>query len=369
MKKIAHITTVHQRNDSRIFSKQCATLAAGFGSVALFVADGKGGAETLGVKIIDIGKSEGRLRRFLSGSYNMFKALRAYKADIVHFHDSELIPLGLVLRVLGVKVVYDVHEDLPRDILIKEYVPYPLRSLIASVAEFVEWVGGCFFSGIVAATPVIANRFPSKKTLVVCNFPVQEEFALNGEAVYFSRAKNFCYVGTISEARGPLELVSAMEAMPPDCKLTLAGSFNTQELEVKAKSLQGWRNVDFLGWVSRKDVSQVLGRSRAGMVTLLPTQTHLDSYPIKLFEYMAVGLPVIASDFPLWRDILKGVECAIFVDPADPGEIANAMKWVLDHPSEAEAMGLAGKKAIKERINWAVEGERLLAFYRKNLLS
>ncbi|WP_339461951.1 glycosyltransferase family 4 protein [Pseudomonas sp. EA_105y_Pfl2_R69] len=369
MNKIAHITTVHSRSDSRIFSKQCATLAAAnFGTVALFVADGQGDSESQGVKIFDIGRSEGRLRRFLSGSYKMFKALRGYKADVVHFHDSELIPLGLTLRAFGVKVVYDVHEDLPRDILIKEYIPYFLRRLISSAAEFVEWVGGQFFSGIVTATPVIASRFPSKKTLVVCNFPIQEEFALNCELAYPARPKSFCYVGTISEARGPLELVNAMAIMPSDCRLTLAGSFNTQELECKARSLKGWARVYFLGWVSRKDVSQVLGASRAGMVTLLPTQTHLDSYPIKLFEYMAAGLPVVASDFPLWRDILEGVECAVFVDPANPGEIAKAMKWLLDNPSEAEAMGQAGKRAIEERINWAVEGEKLLAFYRQHLL-
>lgn len=369
MKKIAHITTVHPRSDSRIFFKQCLALAsANFGSVALFVADGKGAAERQGVKIVDVGKSEGRLRRFLYGSYRMFKALRAYKADIVHFHDSELIPLGLVLRVFGVKVVYDVHEDLPRDILIKEYIPYFLRKIISSSAEFAEWVGGHFFSGVVTATPVIASRFPSKKTLVVCNFPIQEEFALSCGGDYPSRPKNFCYVGTISEARGPLELVNAMEAMPSDCRLTLAGSFNTKELEDRAKSLKGWSAVDFLGWVSREDVSRVLGASRAGLVTLLPTQTHLDSYPIKLFEYMAAGLPVVASDFPLWREILEGVECAVFVDPANSGEIAKAMKWLLDNPSEAEVMGQAGKRAIEERINWTVESEKLLDFYRRHLL-
>lgn len=364
--KIAQATTVHKRDDSRIFRKECRTLAQAF-DVSLIVADGLGNAQADGVRIIDVGKDSHRLQRFVKAPMRVARVVFREKIDVVHFHDPELIPLGLFLRFTGRKVVYDVHEDLPRDILIKEYIPGALRAVISRLVVGLEWLGGRTFSGIVAATPTIADRFPAKKTTVILNYPMPEEFGQKQQTMpYAERPRAFAYVGTLSEARGVIETVAAM-AQVPDAQLLLAGAFNTQALGEQAAATPGWERVDYRGFVSRAEVERLLDASRAGLVTLLPTQTHLDSYPIKLFEYMAAGLPVIVSDFPLWRRILGGIDCAVWVDPRKPGDIAKAMSWVLHNPAKAEAMGVAGRDAVLNKLNWDTEGQRLVGFYRDRL--
>ena len=364
--KIAHATTVHRRDDSRIFRKECRTLTETF-DISLIVADGLGDARKDGVRIIDVGKDAGRGQRFLKASTRVARAVLREGIDVVHFHDPELIPLGLLLRMLGRKVVYDVHEDLPRDIMIKEYIPTALRTTISRVVAGLEWLGGRVFSGIVAATPTIAERFPKAKTTVILNYPLLEEFAEQRDSTpYAERGNAFAYVGTLSEARGVIETVAAT-ALTRNAQLLLAGAFNTEALREQAEQTPGWERVDYRGFVSRAEVERLLAASRAGMVTLLPTRTHLDSYPIKMFEYMAAGLPVIVSDFPLWRRILDGIDCALWVDPGKPEDIARAMQWVLDNPGKAEAMGRAGREAVLTTLNWTSQGGRLVAFYRERL--
>jgi len=107
----------------------------------------------------------------------------------------------------------------------------------------------------------------------------------------------------------------------------------------------------------------MLGASKVGLVVLQPVSNMGEALPVKLFEYMSAGIPVVASDFPLWRSIVEEANCGILVDPEDPVAIANAMQWVYDHPEEAEAMGRQGREAILSTYNWSNEEEKLFALY------
>lgn len=127
----------------------------------------------------------------------------------------------------------------------------------------------------------------------------------------------------------------------------------------------GWQSVDYRGRVPHDEVPGLLAGARAGLVTLLPTPNHLISSPVKLFEYMAMGLPVISSDFPAWRALLDGVDCAIFVDPTDPGDIARALRQILADPHRARAMGEAGRAAVRTEFNWAKQLDNLVDAYRR----
>ena len=129
----------------------------------------------------------------------------------------------------------------------------------------------------------------------------------------------------------------------------------------------GWSKVRFHGWSSRTEVANILGDVRAGLVVLHPLKNYIDSFPTKMFEYMAIGLPVIASDFPLWRRIISDVNCGLFVDPQNPEAIAKAMQWILDHPQEAEDMGRRGRKAVEEVYNWKSESVKLANLYESLL--
>ena len=298
----------------------------------------------------------------------MYRAVRAARPDVAHFHDPELVPVGMLLRLSGIKVVYDVHEDLPRQIQGKAYIPALLRRPIAAVAALCEWAAGRCFNGIAAATPIIGARFPARRTVVVRNFPILDEFNQIETGNYLQRPRQVAYVGGIAPLRGSVGMISALSRQtPPGARLQLAGAFMPAAHQGECEALEGWQSVDFLGWSDRAQVRDVLGAARAGLVVLRPTQSYRESLPIKLFEYMAAGLPVIASDFPIWRDIVEGAGCGLLVDPEDPDAIAGAMDWILAHPDEAKAMGERGRRATRETYNWTAEAHALVAFYRDHL--
>jgi hypothetical protein len=368
----AILTTVHFRGDTRIRVKEVASLAEQLGEpVNLFVQDGEGDADGAdeSVSVVDTGpRPGGRLARMTRGAWRMYRAVRRARPAVAHFHDPELIPVGLALKLSGIRVVYDVHEDLPRQILGKHWLSPWLRRPVSWAAEVVEWVAGRAFDGIVAATPTIARRFPAGKTVTVQNFPLLSELVAPDPVPYAQRPLHFAYVGSLGSIRGSREMVEAIGRMSDaSARLQLAGKFSNARDEEAARSLEGWGRVDYHGWASRPEVAQLLGNVRAGLVLFHPSPAHRDAQPNKMFEYMAAGLPVIASDFPLWREIVDGAGCGLLVDPLDPDAITGAMQWLLENPKEAEAMGRRGRAAVEATYNWEPEAEKLIEIYRRIL--
>src|SRR5690606_27542083 len=113
----------------------------------------------------------------------------------------------------------------------------------------------------------------------------------------------------------------------------LAGTFADERLKVAIAGAPGSNKVQFLGFLPRDGVARVLNQSIAGLVTLHPTPAYLNSLPIKMFEYMSAGLPVIASNFPLWREIVESNDCGICVDPLDSEQIAAAIDFLAENRS------------------------------------
>ena len=373
--EIAHLTSVHPRADTRIRIREVGSLAPGLGrAVALFVQDGKGDSvEASGmIRIIDTGPApRGRLARMTLGVWRMWRAVHSARLRVVHFHDPELIPLGVILKCLGYRVVYDVHEDLPRQVLTKHWLPAVARRPVSWVMCACEWLAARVFDAIVPAEPKIAGRFPPGKTTLIQNFPTPDELVTTDGIPYRERPPHFAYIGGISVIRGVREIIQATGVTRgndgQDARLCLAGAFQPSGLLDEVRATQGWEQVDFHGWADRKQVAGILGSVRAGLAVLHPTPKYLDAWPTKMFEYMSVGLPVIVSDFPLWRGIVEDAGCGLLVDPLDPQAIAGAMQWILDHPAEAEAMGRRGRAAVEKHYNWDTEARKLVALYNKLL--
>lgn len=362
--RVVHLVSTHAPTDVRVFLKEARTLAKAGYEVTL-VAPAEESKLLDGVHIQPVPKAKNRVERFILGIWRIYRAALAAKGEVYHFHDPDLIPIGLLLRLGGKKVIYDVHEDVPRDILSKHWIPVWLRRIIAKAMSATEWLAAGLLSGIVTATPAIARRFPPQKTVVIQNFPFREELVVEGSVSYTERPPNVGYVGGIEVIRGIREMVKAMECLPPalDAQLVLAGKFSPPGLAQEVQQMPGWERVKFLGWLGREQIADVLSGIRIGLVVLHPVPNFLESQPVKLFEYMSASIPVIAADFPLWRELVKGAGCGLLVDPLEPKAIAQAIQYLLEHPKEAGEMGLCGRLAVLEKYNWEVESQKLLEFY------
>lgn len=360
--KICHLTSAHPRFDTRIFIKQCCSLAQIYNTY-LVVADGVGNEVKNQVNILDVGKFNGRRNRMLNAPKAIFEKAIALDADIYHLHDPELIPIGLKLKKQGKKVIFDAHEDLPNQIMSKHYLNPIAKKILSLAVNIYERYACAKLDGVVAATPFIRDKFLkiNKNSIDINNYPKLEEF--NSIPKDTLKANQVCYIGGLADVRGIVEMVQAISLTQNTANLTIAGNFADKNLEQFVMAMEGWDKVNFLGYVGRDEIRNTLASSIAGLVVLHPTQSYLDALPVKMFEYMCAGIPVIASDFPLWRSIVNDAQCGKCIDPLNPFEIAKAIDFFHDNPNLVKIMGENGKNAVMEKYNWFIEESKLFTFY------
>jgi glycosyltransferase involved in cell wall biosynthesis len=352
--RVVHLTTQHEPLDVRIFVKEARTLAAAGHDVHLVAAGARGVQD--GVALHELGASPERgLRNLVARLRAARRAARLLRGDVYHLHEPELIPIGLFLKSKGARVVYDAHEETPLEVRALHADRPLLGACLALGWRAAERVCGAVVDAVVSATPSIAERFPHSKTVLIRNFPTAAEAADFVGGPHAERAANVVYIGGVTGIRGAHEMAAVIARVrEPSARLVLAGSGDV--------ALEGER-VEALGWLSRDGVAAVLREARVGLLVLHPVRAHLKSLPIKLFEYMAAGIPVVASDFPLWREIVG--EAGLLVDPLDVDAIAAAIDRLLADPDEAERRGAAGRAAVSERFSWEAEAERLLNLYAR----
>ena len=367
--KLVHLSSAHPRFDIRVFLKECRSLALYGHDVTLVVADGHGSELVEGVSIVDVGHLPGRLNRMIRITQRIFRQALELNADIYHLHDPELLPVGLRLKKSGKKVLFDSHENVAKQILGKLYIKPWLRRLVSWGYGLFERYACSRFDGVIAATPCIRNKFTAMgvRSVDINNFPLVGE--LDAQVSWDAKACEVCYVGGIGRIRGIEEVVQSMSHVRRGVRLNLCGRFSESNVEQACKAIPGWTSVNAYGGVDRAVVRKVMGRSLAGLVTFHPMPNHIDAQPNKMFEYMSAGIPVIASDFPLWREIVVGNGCGLCVDPMDPAAIAKAIDYLVQHPDVARQMGENGRRAVLERYNWSVEESKLFSFYNNIMLA
>lgn len=366
--RVVHLTSWHPALDVRVFHKECRTLAAAGYDVHLVVPDPPEAARD-GVTFHALPRAAGsKWARAAERLVNMYRAARALRADAYHFHETELVPLGILLKLQGATVIYDVHEDAPAEAMTMSGDRPRDARLLAAIYRVYERLAARLLDGFIVAWPGLEQRFPPDRCIILRNFPRLEDFgapdALPAPAETVDR---LIYAGGISNIRGIFEMLDALALLPPDvpARLDLLGKFQPPGLLSEAEQHPGWVRVDYQGWCSRDEVMQQMARARAGLVLFHPDRAHLMAEPNKLYEYMAAGLPVVASDMPHYRRIVEEAGCGLLVDPMDPAAIAEAIRWMLEHPSEAREMGARGRRLIREKYHWEAEAERLVAFYRR----
>jgi len=366
--KIVHLTSVHSPFDVRIFSKECCSLAqAGFQVTIVAPHSRDEIVDNVCIKAVPSANGNGRIRRMTGTVWSVLREALSQKADIYHFHDPELIPVGLILRAHGKKVIYDIHENVPKDILLKQYLPTWSRLFLSWLIGKLESWASRRFSALITVSPMIAERFTggNPRTVLIHNFPHLAELTECAQIVWESRQPVVAFPGGILRERGIRQMVHAMACLPDSTNATLeiaSGEF-PKDLWEELTQHPGWERVRYLGRLNRSQIIDLLGRASAGLVLYLPEEQNLCAMPHKLFEYMAAGIPIIASDFPLWRQILQGIDCALFVDPLKPPAIADAIQYILNHPTESARMGRIGREAVRLAYNWDSQARELVKLY------
>ena len=376
-RKICILTSVHPAFDHRIFHKQVKSLLKAGYDVTLIAQHDKD--ETVdGVRIVALPKPKNRLRRIL-GTWRVFNLAFKQKADVYHFHDPELLPWGWLLQKLTHKpVIYDVHEYFIDTILFKAWIPYFLRKPIARIFDKVEKTLACRLAAIITMTePMKQRRFSGCRGLCVsvCNFPILEIVDRAGESKGFdSRNEQYSVINTgkLTRERGFETILEAMDLVvkrhPEAICAILAETGGLAWLDEAHNSLmkrlikEG--SLKLIGRVPHIDVFQYLNISSIAWKPRLYYQETLD---VTVFEYMACGKPIVASDVPLINNIIREASCGILVDPCDAKAHASAILYLLEHPDEARKMGENGRKAVVVKYNWEKESKKLIAVYEKLL--
>ena len=365
--KIAHLTSAHPSSDVRIFRKQCRSLAAA-GYEVVLVAQHERDETIEGVRIRAVPPARNRLERMTRTAWRVVQIAAAEEPQIYHLHDAELLPFSPALRLRGGRVIFDMHEDFPKVALTRLWVPPWMRGTVS-------WMTGVGERVLLTGVPVIFaetsyqwNRPWVKRSTTVLNRALVDElFAIKAakHAVF-----TVCYVGWVFPDRGALNMLAAMEILADrgrivefECIGPIAEECRTEVMERAKRArlpvrMNGERLPPHEAW-------SLTARCHVGLAVLRGIPNSYAIEPTKLFEYMALGMPLIASNFPTYRAVVEGTACGLCVDPDAPAEIAAAIEWLMDHPTEAAEMGRRGREAVIREFNWEREAAKLLRLYEE----
>lgn len=369
--RVGILTSVHPPFDIRIFHRQARTLAANGYDVTLIARHTRREVRD-GVTVSPLPFFSARLLRPVLWPLLLWKALRL-KADIYHFHDPELLPLGYLLQVVTRKpVIYDSHEHLADSILTKLWIPAPLRRLVSALVERLEKSIARRLAAVVAVTPEIAELFRKEKAnaAVIGNVPVlgywpQDELPATRQPVVI-------YVGLLNKCRGIetlLDAASLLKQAVPAARVHLLGSIEWAGVEeryvthLQERLLEG--SIELLGTVPHEELPKYVTRAAVGWIPWLESPNNVRGMPNKLFEYMAASLPLVVPDFGLISRIVRETGCGLVAKTGDPRDHAEKLAYMLTHPDEATEMARRGFRIVHDVYNWDVEKQKLLALYRE----
>lgn len=371
---VCHFTTAHSQLKSRSFHREFRPLAS-TGMSVHYVSPAAAPAPRDGVKFVSLPQLTGRFQHMLSLA-SLLKVLVRQDADIYHFQDPELLPAAFALKLLFRKrVIYDAYEDFPSAVANKKSVPRLLRPLAAKVLAGVENLTARCFDGLMTADPLTLRRFGRQgksRKLVFYNFPNLDFFPPPAAG---TTSFDLVYRGGLSERTGVYVLLEALRLLgdkhfaasrPNPVRLLLIGYFDSslaeREFHERICSLGLESSVEIRGRIDHEEMAGALSQARIGVCPLLAIPKFLRNIPVKVFEYWACAMPVIATYLPPIRPFFRDENAGTLVPPGDAAALARAIGWLLDHPKEAARMGERGRELVVQRFNNGGEVRKLHRF-------
>jgi glycosyltransferase involved in cell wall biosynthesis len=361
--RMAVVTTAHAWGDGRVFQRELASCLEWGVETHVFMPLAElparlGWSDSARLTLHPLAVPRSRPGRFWLALGVWIELLRLGPWRLVQFHDPELIPAMALFAVLcpGTYTLYDIHEDLPLQMESKGYLAPWLRQPAARMASLLLRLARGLFSGFAPATEAIARAWPAAQSRVLHNYP-KALFSLAGRAPDPCRV---LYVGGLARNRGTLAALDAVRAarMQLPLRLELVGWVMEPEVgtAIRAAVAEGWCR--HIPWLEPEALAEHAAGAGIGLVPLLPRPNYLESLPTKLFEYMALGIPVLASDFPLWRELVVTSGAGRVAAP-QAGPLAEALLGMSRDPQGLAAHGERGRAAYGQRYRWEVEQRHL----------
>jgi glycosyltransferase involved in cell wall biosynthesis len=366
--KICHMTSVHDSFDTRIFLKECRSLAkSGF---EVFLVSNKANYELIdGVKLIPVKRTlKGRFSRILFFTWKILYYSLKTNSKIFHIHDPELLFAGIILKLLGKKVIFDVHENIKEQIKNKKWLP--LNFLIYRLYGLFDWISAKLFYLILAEKSYVdIYKNYTSKSVVILNMPdlefLNRYINLNRD---IENEINLFYVGGVSIERGIDIIINAIYLLKNQninvhfhCigpiydkdKIFILNNYN----DVKD-------NITFYGKMKLDEAYKISLKCHIGLSILKPVNNYLYSYSTKIFEYMTIGMPVITSDFELYKNVIEKHHCGYCINPENEHILADSIVSLINNNSLLKEMGQNGQKAANENYSWSTESKKLVEFYK-----
>ena len=284
-----------------------------------------------------------------------FKAIKV-NARIYHLHDPELIPCGILLRLFGKKVILDIHENIAEDLFDKPWIKR--QKLIFTIFTIFEKIASKMFY-ILLAERSYEKRYNKicKQISTVQNF-CDTDFFVPFEKTEYKNSLNLYYIGIILENRGVLQILEALYLLKTDgirADFHCVGELYS-DLDKKIKSLKYYEEIEsqihFYGRLPLEEGYKMAKNMDIGICLIWPMKNSIESYPTKLFEYMRCGLPIITSNFPLYREVIEENNCGVCIDPLNVLELKKVLIAMHMDVEKSELMAKNGKKTVFEKYDW-----------------
>lgn len=366
-KRVVHMTTVHHPYDPRIYHKECLSLHNAGHDVTLIAQADTETAQDKPIKHIPVKTYTSRLKRMIFGTIEAYKKAKNQDADVYHFHDPELLPAAWLLKRKDNVVIYDIHEDYVTSIMQKEYMRTSVKKVIASTYKYMEK----FFSRkmeLCLAEKYYKDIYPRGKCIL--NYPTINENFINHSRNDTPLEDALLYTGNVSYVRGAL-IHAKIPLIDESVSVHFVGkcpSDLAEEMYEVAGDKQDNLEIEGIDrFIEKEDIeARYLGRNwLAGVALFPPTEHYMNKELTKFFEYMNAGLPIICSNFPVWKEFMETYECGIAVDPYDESEIQQAIAYLRNNQDVAKRMGENGRKAVMEELNWRTEENKLVTWYEQ----
>jgi glycosyltransferase involved in cell wall biosynthesis len=354
---VCHVTVAHRELKSRTFYMQLAPLAQ-MGLPVRYVSPVIRTTPSPGVTFVPLRAAQGRLAQLLS-TISVTRTLLDQNASVYHFQDPELLPAALILKlVFGRRIVFDSYEDFSSMALNSAQIPNVLKPLAAKSVLQLQKLAAHVFDAVITADPLTLRRFAragKSQKRVFYNFPNLDLFPAPS---HIPKTYDVVYRGGVSDRAGTWTLLEALRLVKlrgRAVKALFIGYFDNFDVKVqlhrRIDALGLSANVFLVGRIEHASMAGALSQARIGVSPLLDIPKFQRNIPVKVFEYWACGLPVIASDLPPIRPFCRMANAGLLYRAGDVYALADSIEHLLSKPDLAEEMGRRGREAIERRLN------------------